>query len=173
MLTPKEQAVLDLRQRGWSCARIAEHLGISRNAEKFRAWRGRQRIAGGDPLILPGVYCVFWFGPYPGVLPLRCLPDWLDRIWAARRQIPWLAGLDRRPDVEILLGGMVPLTAREAAIVRRLLAGTRAPGVYKIDRRGKVTFYSGLRTAARAEGVSATAIHNLRQRGHGHGCYWL
>jgi hypothetical protein len=172
MLTPKEQAVLILRQRGWSCAQIAEHLGISRNAEKFRAWCGRQRLAKGDPLILPGSYCVFRCAGFTGVLPRRSLPDWRDRVWAARRRIPWLAGLDRRPEIEILLGTM-PLTATEASIVRRLLAGTREPGVYKIDRRGKVTFYSGLRTAARAEGVSSTAIHYCRQRGHGRGCYWL
>jgi len=173
MLTPKEQAVRILRQRGWSCARIADHLGISRNNEKVLAWSGRQRIARGDPLILPGAYCVFKCASFTGVLPARSLPDWLERVWAARQDILWLAGLDRRPEVEILLGA-VPLTAREAAIARRLLAGTRAPGVYKIDRHsGKVRFYSGLRAAARAEGVSATAIHNLRQRGHGHGSYWL
>ncbi len=173
MLTPKEQVVLDLRQRGWSCTRIAEHLDISRNAEKFRAWHGRQRIARGDPLILPGVYCVFRFGPYIGVLPLRCLPDWLDRIWTARECIPWFAGLDRQPDVQILLGGTVPLTAREAAIARRLLAGKRKPGVYKIDPSGNVTVYSGIATAARAEGVTSMAIHYRRQRGHVRGCYWL
>ncbi|NUQ61173.1 MAG: hypothetical protein HUU20_01715 [Pirellulales bacterium] len=173
MLTPKEQAVRILRQRGWSCAQIAEHLGISRNAEKFRAWCGRRRIAKGDPLILPGSYCVFRFGPYTGVLPSRLLPDWMDRVWTARQGITWLAGLDRQPETENLLGA-VPLTANEASTVRRLLAGTRAPGVYKIDcHSGKVTFYSGLRTAGRAEGVSAAAIHNLRQRGHGRGCYWL
>lgn len=172
MLTPKEQAVIALRRQGWSCARIARHLSISRNAEKFRAWSGRQRLARGDPLILPGVYCVFRCASYTGVLPLRSLPDWLDRIWRARRRLPWFAGLDRRPEVEILLG-TIPLTVKEASIVRRLLAGKREPGVYKTDGHGKVAFYSGLRTAARTEAVSSTAIYYFRQRGHGRGCYWL
>jgi hypothetical protein len=81
--------------------------------------------------------------------------------------------VDRRPEVEILLGGVVPLTAKEAAIARRLLAGKRAPGVYKIDQSRKVTVYSGETTAGRAEGVSSMAIHYRRERGHGRGCYWL
>jgi DNA-binding CsgD family transcriptional regulator len=173
MLTPKEQAVLDLRQQGLSSKQSAARLGISRNAEKFRAWCGRQRLASGDPLILPGTYCVFKYADYIGVLPLHCLPDWLDRVWRARKRLPWFAGLDRRPKVEILLGGTVPLTAREASVVRRLLAGKRNPGIYKIGRRGKVTFYPGERTASRAEGVSSMAIRYRRERGHGQGYYWL
>ena len=173
MLTPKEQAVLDLRRQGWSCARIAEHLGISRNAEKFRAWHGRQRLASGDPLILPGAYCVFKCADYIGVLPRWSLSDWRNRVWRARKRLPWFVGLDRRPEVEILLGGAVPLTKQEASIARRLLAGRRQPGVYKIDAKGRVIVYGGERTASRAEGVSSMAIHYRRERGHCHGCYWF
>ena len=165
--------MLDLRRQGWSCKRIAEHLGISRNAEKFRAWHGRQRLASGDPLILPGAYCVFKCADYIGVLPRWSLSDWRNRVWRARKRLPWFARLDRRPEVEILLGGTVPLTKQEASIARRLLAGRRQSGVYKIGPKGRVTFYPGERTASRAEGVSSMAIHYRRERGHCHGCYWF
>jgi len=173
MLTPLEQTIVDLQRQGVGFREIARRTSHSYNACKYVAWYSRQKIAAGDPLILPGVYCVFKCAGYIGVLPLHCLPDWLNRAWRARKRLPWFAGLDRRPEVEILLGGVVPLTAKEASIARQLLAGKRASGVYKIDQSRKVTVYSGETTAGRAEGVSSMAIHYRRERGHGRGCYWL
>lgn len=173
MLTAKEQAVMDLRQQGWSCKQIAEHLGISRNTEEYIAWRARRRLGAGNPLRLPGTFCVFRFGPCVGVLPTRYLRDWSDKVWAARPHIPWLSGANERPDVEILLGGIVQLTLQEAATARRALAGTRKPGVYKIGHDGSVTKYSGETAAARAEGVNKMRIHLRREAGAANGYYWL
>ena len=175
MLTPKEQEVMDLRALGWPSKRIAERLGITRNAEKFRAWYARQKIAAGDPLTLPnmGRYCVFRFGAHVGTLPLHMLPKWVKAIWRAKDKLPLFADLNERPEPEILLGGVVQLTERQARGARRLLAARRRPGVYQIGPRGKVTRFAGEKACGQALGISLQAVRVFREHGHGRGCFWL
>ena len=80
--------------------------GHSYNACKYVAWYSRQKTAAGDPLILPGVYCASSAtGP---MAPAVALPTPLARAgWRARKQAALVCGLDWRPKVEILLGGIV------------------------------------------------------------------
>ena len=149
---------------------------MTRNNEKQHAWQARQKISAGNPLTVPnmGVYCVFRFGPHIGVLPLRLLPAWAERIWKVKAQLPMFARLKRRPAPEVLLGGIIQLTWRQAKAAWRLLAPRRKPGVYRIGPRGKVMAFRGVGAAARAFGVNSTAIRQFLERGHERGRYfWL
>jgi hypothetical protein len=170
MLTAQQQAIMELRQQGLSSKEVAERLGISRTTEKFVAWYARRKIAAGDPVDSKPRYCVFRFGSYIGVLPLQFLTDWIEKVWAVRQHLPWLADLDQRPEVEILLGGVVQLTVQQARAARKALAGKRKPGIYRIDDDGRVTHFASESAAARALGFD---VHAFRQHGHGRGCYWF
>lgn len=183
MLTALEQNILDLREQGIGFREVARRVGTSYGSAKFVAWYARQKLANGDPPPKQpntGTYCVFRFGEYVGALPLRLLPDWQARVWAAREHLPWLATLTEPPALQILLGGAgVALTWKEAAAARRVLVpsrqySNRPAGVIKIDPAGTVTKYRTGREAARAEGMSHGEIRQRWQHGADRaGDYWL
>ena len=158
-LSAFQQEVLRLRSQGLTYPQIGRALGRSVNYCKVEACCARKRLrevprpkSRDWP---PGIFCVFRFGPYVGVLPRHLLSDWVDRCGA----------LFPGATLEILLGRSICLNQAQARIARRALGGMRPCGFYKIDTDGKKTFYSGEKQLAREMNVRLGDVHSWRAAG--------